>query len=353
MIPLMVNAGKSKYPVLLARGALGSLGAKFADMLPGSRAFVVSDETVWSLYGKAVSASLDAAGVKYHAEVVPPGEQSKSAEVLLRLYSAMAQQSFSRSDAVVALGGGVIGDLAGMAAATFLRGMEFVQVPTTLLAQVDSSIGGKVAIDIPEGKNLVGAFHQPKFVLIDPDVLDTLPDEQFACGMAEVIKHGAIADGGLFKQLEKHPGRQALRKHLPGIIRDNLKIKREVVQKDEHDNGPRMILNFGHTIGHALEKQAGFTGLTHGEAVARGMCHITRVSESLGLSLPGTAARLEALCRAFGLPVDLPEASRQSLIETMSRDKKVRGGTVTLILLKEIGKGFLHPVKLEEMGRFL
>lgn len=353
MLPFIVKAGNSRYPVTIRRGSLSTIGQRFAEVMKDGKVFIVSDETVWKLYGSAVSASMEAAGVRFHAEAVPPGEQSKSAGVLFRLYSVMAQQGYSRSDTVLALGGGVVGDLAGMAAATFLRGMNFVQAPTTLLSQVDSSIGGKVAVDLPEGKNLVGAFHQPRFVIIDPDVLDTLPDLQFSSGMGEVIKHAAIADEGLFKKLESHAGREAIHKYLPEVIRENLAIKRAVVQRDERDEGPRMILNFGHTIGHALEKQAGFVGLTHGEAVARGMCRITRISEALGLTAPGTAERLAVLCRAFGLTVDLPEGTFESLADTILRDKKVRGGTITLVLLKEIGSGFLHTIRTEEIGRFL
>ncbi len=353
MMPLYVHAGGHRYPVHISGSSLGSLGKLLASALPGSRAFIVSDKTVWGLYGEAVRKSLEGAGIRFIEEAVPPGEPSKSAEVLFRLYSVMAREGFSRSDAVVAVGGGVVGDLAGMASATFLRGMRFVQVPTTLLAQVDSSIGGKVAVDIPEGKNLVGAFHQPDFVLIDPDVLESLPDSEFSCGMAEVIKHAAIADAGLFTLLEKCGGRAGLRKRLPAVIRKNLAIKRAVVNRDERDNGPRMMLNFGHTLGHALEKQAGFTGLTHGEAVAMGMCHITHVSEALGMTAAGTAERLAKLCAAYGLPAEPPEGFREGMLETMARDKKVRGGSVTLVLLKEIGKCFLHTVRLDEMGRFL
>lgn len=353
LLPLQVKIGSHRYPVIIRRGALAALGERMAEEAQGARVFVVTDETVWAIHGKAVAGALTAAGIGFHVEAVPPGEQSKSAEALFRLYSAMVRQGFTRADWVLTVGGGVVGDLGGMAAATFLRGMNYAQVPTTLLAQVDSSIGGKVAIDIPEGKNLVGAFHQPRFVLIDPDVLDTLPEEQFACGMAEVIKHAAIADEGLFKKLEQHAGRDALRKRMPEVIRANLMIKRAVVQRDERDNGPRMMLNFGHTIGHAIEQQAGFSGITHGEAVSKGMCHITRVSEALGLTEPGTAERLSALCQKFGLPVELPDASRESLMEAILRDKKVRGGTMTLVLLRKIGDHFLHTIHTEEMGRFL
>lgn len=353
ILPFIVKAGAARYPVYIKRGALASVGEKFAEAAKGAKAFVVSDETVWSLYGKAVSESLAAAGVEYAHFEAPPGEPSKSAEMLFRLYSEMAKGNFTRSDWVLAVGGGVVGDLAGMAAATFLRGMPWALAPTTLLSQVDSSIGGKVAVDIPEGKNLVGAFHQPRFVLIDTDALESLPDEQFACGMGEVIKHAAIADAGLFKELEAHPNREALRRRMPEIVRRNLSIKRGVVGRDERDEGPRMALNFGHTLGHALEKEAGYGALTHGEAVAIGMCHITRVSEALGLTAAGAAARLSALCQAFGLPAELPEGAKETLPEAIARDKKTRGDTLTLVLLSEIGKCFLHTIKVEEVGRFL
>jgi len=353
MIPLMVRAGGSRYPVYIKKGSLASVGGRLAAAAMGARIFIVSDETVWRLYGEAMKASLDAAGVAHYDMAVTPGEQSKSGEACFKLYSSMAQQGFTRTDWVLALGGGVVGDLAGMAAATFLRGMPWALVPTTLLSQVDSSIGGKTAVNIPEGKNLVGAFHQPKFVLIDTDVLDSLPDSEFSCGMAEAVKHAAIADVGLFRDLEAHQGRQAVQRHLPEIVKRNLIIKRNVVGRDERDAGPRMALNFGHTIGHALEVQAGFAGLTHGEAVSMGMCHITRVSEALGLTVPGTAERLAALCKASGLPVELPEGAKEALPEAIARDKKTLGGTLTLVLLKEIGKSFLHTIKIEEMGRFL
>jgi 3-dehydroquinate synthase len=353
ILPFIVKAGAARYPVYIKRGALAGAGERFAEAAKGARAFVVSDETVWNIYGKPVSDSLYAEGVEFKHFEVPPGEPSKSAEMLFRLYSEMAKNNFTRSDWVLAVGGGVVGDLAGTAAATFLRGMPWALAPTTLLSQVDSSIGGKVAVDIPEGKNLVGAFHQPKWVLIDPDALDSLPDEEFACGMGEVIKHAAIADAGLFKELEERPGREPLRKRMPEIIRRNLSIKRGAVGRDERDEGPRMVLNFGHTLGHALEKQAGYGALSHGEAVAMGMCHITRVSEALGLTAAGTAERLSALCKAFGLPTELPEGAKEALPEAIARDKKTRGGTLTLVLLSEIGKCFLHTIQIEEVGRFI
>jgi 3-dehydroquinate synthase len=353
ILPLFVKAGASRYPVHIKRGALSGVGARLAEEAPGARVFVVSDGTVWSLYGNSVSESLEAAGVAFQSVAVPPGEPSKSLERLGALYTELAQGNFTRTDWVLALGGGVVGDLAGTAAATFLRGMPWALAPTTLLSQVDSSVGGKVAVDIPEGKNLVGAFHQPRFVLIDPDVLDSLPDDQFACGMGEAVKHAAIADAAMFRDLEAYGGRAGIRKHLPDVVRRNIVIKRGVVGRDERDMGPRMALNFGHTIGHALEKQAGYGSFTHGEAVAIGMCHITRVSEALGLTLQGTAERLAALCKTYGLPTALPEGAKEALPEAVARDKKNRSGTITLVLLREIGKCFLHTIQLKEIGRFL
>lgn len=349
MTKLVVKAGGASYPIHLQRGVLGAAGPLFM----GGRVFILSDETVWGLHGGTFIQSLDAAGVGWQAHIIRPGEPSKTGETLFAVYAALAKGGFSRSDWFCSLGGGVVGDLGGMAAATYLRGMRFAQVPTTLLAQVDSSIGGKVAIDLPEGKNLVGAFYQPSFVVIDPDVLRTLPEEQFASGMGEVIKHGAIADAALFGRLEALGGRGAMERRLPSILAANLKIKRAVVARDERDEGPRMVLNFGHTIGHALEKQAGFVGLTHGQAVAIGMCHITAKSEQMGVTAPGTAARLTALCRAFGLPTRLPQGSRDGLLQTMALDKKVRGGVITVVLLREIGTAELVKINTAELENFL
>ena len=351
MKSLLVSTDSGKYPVVIERGCLKTLGSRLRGL--GVQVFIVTDETVWSLYANEVKQALESTAVKFHVEVIPPGEQSKSGDMLFRLYSSLAKQGVTRSDYVLALGGGVVGDLAGMAAATWLRGVRFAQVPTTLLSQVDSSIGGKVAIDLPEGKNLVGAFYQPKFVLVDPDVLQTLPDREFACGMGEVIKHAAIADPILFETLERRPGRAAVSRNLPAIIRRNLAIKRTVVKQDEKDNGPRMMLNFGHTIGHAIEKAAGYTGITHGEAIAIGMCHITARSEAMGITKPGTAARLRSLCEAFGLPSVLVENKRLGLLETMALDKKTRGGSITLALLTDVGQCVLRTVPIDELEMFL
>ncbi len=351
MKPFIVTVDSEKYPVYVERNALSTLGERLKAV--SGRALVVTDRNVWPLYGEAVQSSLEQAGVAFDVEVLPPGEPTKSADMLLRLYARLAELGHTRSDAVLTLGGGVIGDLAGMAAATWLRGVPFVQVPTTLLAQVDSSIGGKVAIDLPQGKNLVGAFHQPRFVLIDPAFVKSLPEREFACGMGEVIKHAAIADATLFELLERKPGRAAVTGNLAAILQRNLSVKRAAVRHDERDHGARMTLNFGHTIGHALERQAGYEGISHGEAIAIGMCHITARSEAMGLTKLGTAARLRALCQAFGLPTALEQDKREGLLQAMALDKKTRGNTITLALLQDIGAVRLETVALDQLELFL
>lgn len=351
MKPFLVSVDSGKYPVFLERGALATLGERLKAVT--NRAFIVTDEHVWPLYGAAALSALQQAGVQAEAEVLPAGETTKCHGMLSRLYDRLAALGYTRSDAIVAFGGGVIGDLAGFAAATWLRGVPLVQVPTTLLAQVDSSIGGKVAIDLPQGKNLVGAFYQPRFVLMDPAFVKTLPDREFGCGMAEIIKHGAIADAALFELLERKSGRVAVSGNLAVILKRNLSVKRDAVRHDERDNGARMKLNFGHTIGHALERRMGYDNISHGEAVAIGMCHITARSEALGLTAPGTAARLRALCQAFGLPTVLNPEWREGLLETMMLDKKTRGSTITLALLDKVGACRLETVALDQLELFL
>ena len=239
------------------------------------------------------------------------------------------------------LGGGVIGDLGGFAAATYLRGIPFVQVPTSLLAQVDSSVGGKVGVDLPEGKNLVGAFYQPKAVLIDPRSLDTLPDRFYRDGMAEVIKYGCIQNAVFFEELEGFSSRQQAAAHMQHIIAVCCDIKRQMVEQDERDMGLRMLLNFGHTIGHAIEKCHGYEDYTHGEAVAIGMVEMTKRTERRGLTEPGTALRIESLCRQYGLPVRDEKADFTRIASAITMDKKNLGKTLKIVALEQLGKGVL------------
>ncbi len=332
------------YPIHIRRGLMNQAGAYLREALGECALAVITDDHVAPLYLKCLLASLEAAGFRTCAAVLPHGEQTKSLAHLEELYGFLCENRITRRDAVVALGGGVIGDLAGLAAATYLRGVRFVQLPTTLLSQVDSSVGGKVAVDLPQGKNLVGAFWQPSLVLCDPDTLRTLTPEYWLDGLGEVVKYGCIGDEALFSLLEEAApgGREDVMTHIDEILRRCIQQKADVVAQDEHDTGLRMILNFGHTIAHAVETCQHYQGLRHGEAVALGMAVITRMAESRGLTPIGTAARLDALLDALSLPRRLPELPERDLIAAMGMDKKNAGQVLRIILLKGIGACRVH-----------
>ncbi|MEG1857794.1 MAG: 3-dehydroquinate synthase, partial [Pseudoflavonifractor sp.] len=287
--------------------------------------------------------SLRAAGFTAELITVPAGEQSKSVTMLETLYDAFADFGLTRTDAVAALGGGVVGDLAGFAAATFLRGVAFVQIPTTLLAQVDSSVGGKVAVDLKAGKNLAGAFLQPKLVLMDPAVLGTLDERAFADGMAEVIKYGCIADADFFSFLEQHPSPAELAPEIEYALYTCCTIKRDVVVKDEFDTGLRMLLNFGHTMGHAYEKAGGYRRWTHGQGVSAGMVRACALGVSLGITPPELPDRIAVLLANFGLPIAIP-CTAEDYRAAIGLDKKGSGEDISLILLQALGQAV--PLKL-------
>jgi 3-dehydroquinate synthase len=322
---------------------------------------VVTDETVLELYGQDFLEALEQSGITATPVVIAPGEESKNLSVFGALMDLFAAAGLSRKSLVLALGGGVVGDLAGFAAASWMRGVRFIQIPTTLLAMVDSSVGGKTAIDIPAGKNLVGAFHQPSFVVIDPDLLKTLPAREFRSGMAEVIKYGAISSLPLFEELERFAERLAASASgtgaddpaLDDVIASCIRIKADVVSEDEFDTGRRQILNFGHTFGHALEVRGGFSKYTHGEAVAAGMRIAARYGEAAGITEAGTAARLDALLDAFGLATFGSDGSAMlpgsEFITYIKNDKKASGGKVNLVLLKCLGEAVIIPVALTEL----
>ena len=343
MSSLRVNLPGREYDILSEPGILDRAGALLRPVLPGSLAVIVTDSNVEPLYASRLARSLLRSG--FHSAIleVPAGEQSKTPEVLFELWEQMMDLGLTRSDAVLALGGGVVGDLGGFAAATILRGVRYVQIPTTLLAQVDSSVGGKVAVDLEAGKNLAGAFYQPRMVLMDPEVLRTLPEREFRGGMAEVIKYGCIRDAALFSKLEALGSREAVMERAEGIILRCCDIKRELVEQDERDTGARMLLNFGHTLGHVYEKAGGYARYIHGEAVAAGMVAAARLGRLLGVTPPETEARIAALLRTFGLPVSLP--ARRKDFEALARDKKASGNTITFIALSELGRA--EPVRLE------
>ena len=347
MKTLKVNILDRSYEIHIAEGILNQSGSMIQKVFQGEKIAIVTDSNVEPLYGAQVMDSLIASGFSVKIITIPAGESSKSKEQLFYLYEEMLSFGLTRTDLVVALGGGVVGDLAGFAAASLLRGIPFVQIPTTLLAQVDSSVGGKVAIDLPMGKNLVGAFYQPKMVLIDPLCLKTLTDRVLADGMAEVIKYGAIRDYALFETLEKIQNKEELFAKMEEIIYTCCNSKRQVVEADEFDTGQRMILNFGHTFGHAIEKEYHYETYTHGEAVGIGMVMASRYGEKIGITQMDTAKRIEKLLMQYHLPVST-ELSDESLRHAMAVDKKGEGSKINLILLKQIGEAVIMKIEKSE-----
>ena len=346
---LPVSLGDRSYDIHIAPGRLDDTGKLCQQVLPrATRLAVVTDDTVGGLYAHRLLQSLWARGYTASVISLPAGEQTKSLHNLGVLYDSFMEMGLTRTDAVVALGGGVVGDLAGFAAATILRGVDFVQVPTTLLAQVDSSVGGKVAIDLPAGKNLAGAFWQPRLVVMDPEVLDTLEDKTFSDGMAEVIKYGCIRDAAFFRALEKTPSRRAVMENIESVLYTCCDLKRAVVEKDERDTGERMVLNFGHTLGHAYEKAGHYETWTHGQAVAASMCLAARLGAALGVTPAGVPERVEALVSAFGLPTRIP-CTQADYAAAVGLDKKGTGEQITLVLLEDLGRAVLHRMSKREL----
>ncbi len=348
-ITVPVGLGSRAYDVVIGHGLLDGAAGAIAPFLKRRQVAVVADETVVALHGPRLIGALEAAGVSVHLIVVPPGEESKSFETLAEVSDRLLALELERSDLVIAFGGGVVGDLTGFAAAIYKRGIDFVQIPTTLLAQVDSSVGGKTAIDTPRGKNLIGAFHQPRLVLADLAVLDTLSDREMACGYAEVFKYGLLGDAAFFEWLEANGHRVLAREPdaLAHAVRRSVEMKAEIVAEDEREAGRRALLNLGHTFGHALEAETGFGDtLKHGEAVAAGCALAFRFSQVLGHASGQDAARAAALIRAAGLPTTLAEASAQpfgadALVAHMQQDKKAEAGGLTFILARSIGDAFV------------
>lgn len=336
----------NEYDVLIGEGLLNALGIYTALVCSG-KICIVSDSNVWPLYGRAAQASLENAGLKTTHFVFPAGEASKNGSTYLELLNFLAEGELTRSDAIVALGGGVVGDLAGFAAATYLRGIRYIQVPTTLLAAVDSSVGGKTAIDLTAGKNLAGAFWQPCLVICDTSCLQTLPEEIYRDGCAEVIKYGVLYDPALLDSLATSgPDFDP-----EEVIARCVAHKRDVVAQDEYDTGSRMKLNLGHTIGHGIEAQSNFT-ISHGKAVAAGMAIAARASASLGICSRETAARIVDILVRFDLPVS-SVFSAESLYTSSLSDKKRSGGQVRLILPRAIGDCIIHSVPVTQIQSFI
>jgi 3-dehydroquinate synthase len=337
-----VSLGERSYDIEI-NSRLDQIGERVKPLGLGQKIAVVTNPTVRQLYGQRLVDSLKAAGLQVLSIEVPDGEEHKNLDWANAIYTALLINGFDRKSALVALGGGVIGDLTGFAAATFMRGVPFVQVPTTLLAMVDSSVGGKTGVNHPLGKNMIGAFYQPKKVLMDLSVLKTLPKEELLSGIAEVIKYGVIRDAKFFEYLEKNREKiLALDPDAVGhIIRRSCEIKADVVSKDEREGGLRAILNFGHTVGHAIETIENYTR-RHGEAVAIGMVYASKFAHRIGLCDASVPERVEKLIRSYGLPTDLSVLSRKpsvtELMNTMQVDKKAEGGKVKFVLPKKIGE---------------
>ena len=336
------------YNILIERGLIKNCGVEIRKVSKAKRVMVISDSNVFPIYGDTVVNSLKDNNFDVFSYVFEAGEQSKKLETIYAFYNELVNNGFTRSDLIVALGGGVTGDMSGFAAATYLRGIEFVQIPTSLLSQVDSSVGGKTGVDIPQGKNLIGAFWQPNVVLIDPDTLNTLTDHFFADGMGEVIKYGCIKNEELFKTLKEKDAKEII----DDIIYECVKIKRDVVERDEHDHGERALLNFGHTLGHAIEKEYNFEGISHGQAVAVGMVMMTKASEMAGITPNGTADRIAKLCKKYNLPTE-DKTPVENIVKSSFSDKKSSASNISLIVLNKIGDSKIHPVAKSDMLNFI
>ena len=365
--------GKS-YEILIESGLFSNVPRLIKERYEGRKLALISDSGVFSLYGKELAGRLEQSGFEISSIVFEAGEERKTLHTLNDIYGKLADGLFTRSDVIIALGGGVTGDIAGLAAATFLRGMGFIQIPTTLLSMVDSSIGGKTAVDLPQGKNLVGAFYQPDVVFTDPLLLGTLTDRQFSDGMAELLKHSFIRDYDLYKILvPESPApdtdnagdgsgggspRKALAGRLDGIIKQSCIIKRDIVEQDERDNGVRQLLNFGHTVGHAIERLSNYRKISHGEAISMGMVVMTCLTEKMGLTDKGVFEKLLGALNYYGLPTSVRAIgyeepahgqARSKLLDAVRADKKNRSGRITIAYIQKIGLGKLFDLTLTEL----
>ncbi|HEY9618740.1 MAG TPA: 3-dehydroquinate synthase [Crinalium sp.] len=341
-----VQLPQQSYDITIAPGGLDHLG-NWIQPLPkvGKKVLVVSNPVIFKHYGEWAIASLTTAGFQVSHCILPPGERYKTLASIQKIYDVALEHRLERSSTIVALGGGVVGDMAGFAAATWLRGINLIQVPTSLLAMVDSAIGGKTGCNHPRGKNLIGAFHQPRLVLIDPDVLRTLPAREFRAGMAEVIKYGVILDADLFEQLEQSKRLDQQRyvspELLQAILTHSCQAKADVVSQDEKEAGLRAILNYGHTIGHAVESLTGYRLVNHGEAVAIGMVAAGQIAVELGLWDEASTQRQLGLIRKTGLPTQLPTLDIEAILDTLQTDKKVEAGKVRFVLPQRIGEAIV------------
>ena len=335
MEKVFVNLGASSYEIFIGENILSNVGKFVADKF--TKILLVTQQNIFDTHGKSLTDGLDAQKISYTVATIPEGETSKNLREAENLYTRAIEFGLDRKSAVIALGGGVVGDLAGFVAATFLRGVGLIQIPTTLLAQVDSSVGGKTAVNHPLGKNLIGAFHQPKAVFIDLNCLATLPEREIKSGLGEVVKYGVISDEKFFAYLEDNAEKIRDSETLMHVVKRSCEIKAQVVTADERESGLRRILNFGHTLAHAVEEQTHYEKFRHGEAVAIGMVGAARISCELGKTSAANVERLEKLLKRFGMVTTCDGLDAEKLYAVTFRDKKTVGGKVNWVLMKNFG----------------
>lgn len=352
MQTIELNLTQHKYNIYIEDGLLYKTADIIGQLFNTKKVVVITDKNVYSHYGEILNKNLSSNDYDINFIILEPGEETKNINSLVYIYNKLLDFSVNRDSLLIALGGGVVGDITGFVAATFLRGIKYIQMPTSVIAQVDSSIGGKVAVNLDRGKNLIGNFYHPHTVIIDPQVLLSLDDRFFYDGMAEVIKYGLIKDAELFYNLLEYKNKAEIMEHIEYIIYTCCMIKKEIVEKDEKDTGERMLLNFGHTLGHGIEAYYDYKTYTHGEAVAMGMYSIGKIGENLGLTKGGSSDKIKEILVQYNLPFKLP-VNINELLNIISNDKKVLDNGLNFILIKDIGEGFINKVKLEDVAKFL
>lgn len=344
---LHVNLLDKSYDIIIKKGLLSEISEEIKNIYSGKKLFIITDDIVAKFYLKKVVSNLSENGFLVDYIILPNGESAKSLSSLEPIYNKLIDFKMTRKDMIITLGGGVIGDLGGFVASTFLRGINFIQVPTTLLSQVDSSVGGKVAIDLKKGKNLVGSFHQPKLVLIDTDVLNTLETRTIKDGFMEVLKYGLIFDKEFFDFLYNLKTREDILNNIEHIVYTSCDHKRRVVEEDERDTGERMKLNFGHTLAHGIEAYYNYEKYTHGEAVGIGMYEITKLSEEKGLTKNGTSEKIKDLLLDLNMEYNINAVNNNEILSHISADKKNEGNVLNVILLNDIGNCYIHKTNID------
>lgn len=349
MQTVTIETDQKNYNVQIGSNLIESLDHYVRQNLKGTKVVLISDKNVWHYHGETIRKSFADTPYTVHRLLIQPGEASKHISKIQSLYQALIRLEVTRNDLIVAFGGGVVGDLSGFIASTYLRGIPFIQVPTSLLAMVDSSVGGKVAVNLDEGKNLVGNFYHPEVVLIDPELLRTLSTREFSSGMAEVLKYGCIEDRNLFMSCVNLYQAQDIYKNVIPIIKRCCEIKGQLVKEDEKDKGSRMLLNFGHTLGHAIEKAMNYEGITHGEAVAIGMYQISLISEKMAWTADGTTNEIGKALNIIGLPTESSMDFEKRFLSTIRNDKKRSGDLLNLIILRELGKAEIKSLTMDQI----